>query len=367
MLSGLIVIEIEGLGPAPFAGMMLAELGAEVIVIHRPGKADGVAGARNLLDRGKRSILLDLKDPGDLAVAQALIARADALIEGFRPGVMERLGLGPEEMRAANPRLVYGRMTGWGQDGPRAQTAGHDLNYIATSGALWYAGASGTPPVTPPTLVGDVGGGALYLVAGILAGLIRAARGGQGCVVDAAIVDGSAHMMALLMSMMPSGNLSMQRGQSLLDGPHWSRVYRCQCGGFLSVQCLEQQFYAEFLRRMDLANDPQFADQHDRAAWPRQSAALEALFTQHPVAHWTGIFAGSDACVAPVLRPDEAAEDPHMLARGVWRSDEGCLTPAPAPRFDGRISAIAPPPERGAHSAQIRAWLRDQSSRRTRS
>ncbi len=367
MLTGLRVIEIEGLGPAPFAAMMLAELGAEVIVIHRPGRGNAVASERNLLDRGKRSILLDLKAPDDLAVARALIARADALIEGFRPGVMERLGLGPEEMRAANPRLVYGRMTGWGQDGPRAMTAGHDLNYIATSGALWYAGAPGTVPVTPPTVVGDVGGGALYLVAGVLAGLIRTARDGQGCIVDAAIVDGSAHMMALLMSMMPSGNLSMQRGQSLLDGPHWSRVYRCQCGGYLSVQCLEPQFYAEFLRRMDLAGDPRFAEQHDRAAWPRQSAALEALVAQHPLAHWAEVFAGSDACVAPVLRPDQAADDPHMQARGVWRSEDGHLNPAPAPRFDGRVSDIAPPSERGAHSAQIRAWLRDQSSRRTSS
>ncbi|SEK77887.1 Crotonobetainyl-CoA:carnitine CoA-transferase CaiB [Roseovarius azorensis] len=367
MLSGLIVVEIEGLGPAPFAGMMLAELGAEVIVIHRPGRGNSVAAERNLLDRGKRSIILDLKDAGDLAVAQALVARADALIEGFRPGVMERLGLGPEEMRQANPRLVYGRMTGWGQDGPRAMTAGHDLNYIATSGALWYAGAPGTPPVAPPTLVGDVGGGALYLVAGVLAGLIRAAREGRGCVVDAAIVDGSAHMMALLTSMMPSGHLSMQRGQSLLDGPHWSRVYRCQCGGYLSVQCLESQFYAEFLRRMELADDPRFADQHDREAWAQQSAALDEIFAQHPVVHWAGIFAGSDACVAPVLRPDEAADDPHMQARGVWRTSDGHLNPAPAPRFDGRVSDIALPPERGAHSAQIRAWLRDQSSRRTRS
>lgn len=365
MLTGLRVIEIEGLGPAPFAAMMLAELGAEVIVIQRPGQASGVSGARNLLDRGKRAILLDLKDPADLAVAQALIARADALIEGFRPGVMERLGLGPAEMRAANPRLVYGRMTGWGQDGPRAQTAGHDLNYIATSGALWYAGAPGTPPVTPPTLLGDVGGGALYLVAGVLAGLLRVARGGTGAVVDAAIVDGSAHMMALLMSMLPSGNLSMQRAQSLLDGPHWSRVYRCQCGGYLSVQCLEPQFYAEFLHRLDLSGDPQFAPQHDRSAWPAQSAALAALFAQYPVAHWAGIFAGSDACVAPVLRPDEAADDPHMRARGVWRRAEGHLTPAPAPRFDGQLREIAPPPVRGAHSAAIRAWLRDQSSRRT--
>lgn len=354
MLKGLRVVEFEGLGPAPFAAMMLAEMGADVVVIHRPGPGSPVPGARNLLDRGKRSIVLDLKDNGDLAVAHALVTRADALIEGYRPGVMERLGLGPEEMRAENPRLVYGRMTGWGQDGPRNRQAGHDLNYLATSGALWYAGAPGTPPITPPTLLGDVGGGALYLVAGILAGLIRAARTGQGTVVDAAIVDGAAHMMALLMSMRPSGNLAMARGQSLLDGPHWSRVYACACGGWLSVQCLEPQFYAVFLERLGLSDDPRFAAQTDPAQWPAQTAALAGILAAQPRAHWEDVFAGSDACVAPVLRPDEAARDPHMAARGVW--GEG-LVPAPAPRFDGAVREVTEPPERGSDGAAIRAEL----------
>lgn len=361
MLSGIRVIEIEGLGPAPFAAMMLAELGAEVIVIHRPGKGSFVTGDHNLLDRGKRSITLDLKDPGDLDVARALIARSDAVIEGFRPGVMERLGLGPEEMQSANPKLVYGRMTGWGQDGPRAQTAGHDLNYIATSGALWYAGAPGTPPQTPATMVGDVGGGALYLVAGVLAGLLQAGRTGAGTVVDAAIVDGSAHMMALLMSMAPTGHLQTERGQSLLDGPHWSRVYRCRCGGYLSVQCLEPQFYAEFLRLLGLRDSPAFAEQHDLSAWGAQAAALEAIFAQHPLAHWAAIFEGSDACVAPVLSPKEAATEPHMAARAVWQSHGAGPEPAPAPRFDGKARAISPPPARGAQSAEIRAWLASET------
>jgi crotonobetainyl-CoA:carnitine CoA-transferase CaiB-like acyl-CoA transferase len=337
MLQGTRVVEFEGLGPAPFAAMMLAELGAEVVVIHRPGAANPVSGARSLVDRGKRSIVLDLKEAGDHAVARALTARADALIEGLRPGVMERLGLGPEEMRAASPRLVYGRMTGWGQDGPRSLEAGHDLNYIASSGALWYAGAPGTPPVTPPTLLGDVGGGALYLVAGVLAGLIRAARTGQGTVVDAAIVDGSAHMMALLMSMRPSGNLSMVRGQS-----------------WLSVQCLEPQFYAVFLDRLGLPDDPRFAAQNDPAQWPAQTEALAAIIAAKPRAHWEGLFAGSDACVAPVLRPDEAAADPHMVARGVWGAG---LVPAPAPRFDGVVREVSASPERGADGAAIRAEL----------
>ncbi|MEO0782712.1 MAG: CaiB/BaiF CoA-transferase family protein, partial [Pseudomonadota bacterium] len=222
MLSGIRIVEFEGLGPAPFAGMLLADLGAEVIVVHRPKPA-----APSVLDRGKRSIVLDLKDDADLAVAQALVRSADGLIEGLRPGVMERLGLGPELCSATNPKLVYGRMTGWGQSGPRAATAGHDLAYIGLSGALWYAGQTGTPPVTPATLVGDIGGGAMYLVAGMLAGLLRAARTGKGTVVDAAIVDGSAHMMALLMAMAANGQMVEARGQSLLDGPHWCRSYAC--------------------------------------------------------------------------------------------------------------------------------------------
>ena len=278
MLNGIKVIEIEGLGPGPFAAMMLADLGADVTVIHRPGPANPTMGARNLLDRGKRSIALDLKSPDDIPVARSLIEDADALIEGFRPGVMERLGLGPETFQSSNPKLVYGRMTGWGQDGPRAMTAGHDLNYIATSGALWYASAPGDAPMSPPTLVGDVGGGALYLVAGILAGLLNAAHTGKGTVVDAAIVDGSAHMMALLMALAPGGNLSETRGQSLLDGPHWCRVYACKGGGWLSVQCLEPQFYAVFLDLLGLQKDPEFTNQYDRAQWPAQTARLAGIF-----------------------------------------------------------------------------------------
>src|SRR6056297_4168635 len=359
MLQGIRVVEFEGLGPGPFAGMMLADLGAEVIVIHRPRatgptSADGVS----LLDRGKKSILLDLKDRADLAIARALIASAGALIEGFRPGVMERLGLGPEPCHAVNPALVYGRMTGWGQTGPRARTAGHDLNYIATSGALWYAAAPGDAPVTPPTLVGDVGGGALYLVAGILAGLLNAGRSGRGTVVDAAIVDGSAHMMALLMSMAPGGNLSQTRGQSLLDGPQWCRVYACKDGGYLSVQCLEPKFYAAFLTRLELADDPAFSAQYDRALWPVLTARLAGLFASQTADHWARLFDGSDACVAPVLSPWSAAEDPHMAARGVWSERDGILQPAPAPRFDGGRTQPGDIPERGQHTDAILAALK---------
>jgi alpha-methylacyl-CoA racemase len=357
MLEGVRIVEVEGLGPGPFAGMMLADMGAEVIVIHRPASTNPTGSGPSLLDRGKRSIALDLKDAGDLATARALITSADALIEGFRPGVMERLGLGPETFAESNPKLVYGRMTGWGQSGPRAMTAGHDLNYIATSGALWYAGAPGDAPVTPPTLVGDVGGGALYLVAGLLAGILNAGRTGQGTVVDAAIVDGSAHMMALLMSMAPSGNTVTERGQSLLDGAHWCRAYACADGEWLSVQCLEPKFHAEFLSLMGLEDDPAFAEQYDRAQWPGQCARLAAIFAEKPVAHWTALFEGSDACVAPVLSPEAAAQDPHMQARATWSEAGGTLQPAPAPRFDDAVPTPAAPPERGADSDAIRKEL----------
>ena len=358
MLNGYRIIEFEGLGPGPFAAMMLADLGAEVIVVHRPGAPNPTAGAEMLLDRGKKSITLDLKDDADKAVARALVGTADALIEGYRPGVMERLGLGPDTLCADNPRLVYGRMTGWGQDGPKAHLAGHDYNYIATSGALWYASLPGSPPVTPATLVGDIGGGALYLVAGILAGLLNASKTGKGTVVDAAIVDGSAHMMALLMSMAPAGNLNAERGTSLLDGPHWSRTYACADGGYLSVQCLEAKFYAIFLDCLGLSDDPLFDDQYDPAKWPAQSRLLGQLFAREPLAHWVDVFDGTDACVAPVLSPQEAAADPHMVARGVWC--EGPLQPAPAPRFDGRAHAPGDVPARGGHNDALREELRSK-------
>ena len=358
MLQGTRVIEIEGLGPGPFAAMMLADLGAEVIVIHRPGASNPVAGEKNLLDRGKKSITLDLKHPDDLATARALIASADALIEGFRPGVMERLGLDPERCHADNPGLVYGRMTGWGQTGPKSQMAGHDLNYIATSGALWYASPPGTAPLAPPTLVGDIGGGAMYLVAGLLAGLLNAARTGQGTVVDAAITDGSAHMMALLMSMAPSGQLSPMRGRSLLDGPHWARTYQCACGGYISVQCLEPKFYAAFLALMGLADDPDFADRNDADQWPAQTARLAALFVDQPRDHWEGLFEGSDACVAPVLSPQEAAQDAHNAARQNWVMADGMQQPAPAPRFDGQAIPPGPIPARGEDGVALRAELK---------
>ena len=359
MLNSIRIVEIEGIGPGPFAAMTLADLGAEVITIHRAEAPEArAAQPANPLDRGKRSITLDLKDAADLEVAKALIASADGLIEGMRPGVMERLGLGPEEMRAANPRLVYGRMTGWGQDGPRARQAGHDLNYIGLSGALWYASLPGQPPVTPPTLVGDIGGGALYLVIGMLAGLMRAKETGEGTVVDAAIVDGSAHMMNLLMSMASVGGTVTERGQSRLDGPHWSRSYRCADGGYVSVQALEGKFYAILLDRLGLAEDEEFLRQNDKALYPRLAERLGEIFASQPRDHWEALFEGLDACVAPVLPPAQSALDPHMAARAIWHGEGEVLQSAAAPRFDGKVPPAPPAAcERGAHSDEIRREL----------
>ena len=359
MLEGLRVIEIEALGPAPFACMLLADLGADVIVVHRKnGRPAPGMPERSLIDRGKRSIELDLKSAGDIAVLKRLVGRSEALVEGFRPGVMERLGLGPDDLAAVNPDLVYGRMTGWGQTGPRAQTAGHDLNYVSLSGAAWYASNPGEPPFTPPTLVGDIGGGALYLVAGILAGVMAARAGRGGTIVDAAIVDGSAHMMNLLMALAQTGGLSMARGQSLLDGPHWSRCYACADGGYISVQCLEPKFYAEFLSRLGLGEDPDFAAQFEAARWPRQTALMAGIFARQPRAHWERVFDGSDACVAPALDPRQSMAEPHMAARGVWRTIDGALQAAPAPRFSTQPHDVPGDiPARGEHTQIILDWL----------
>ncbi|CUJ99952.1 Succinyl-CoA:(R)-benzylsuccinate CoA-transferase subunit BbsE [Ruegeria denitrificans] len=354
MLNGIRIIEIEGLGPAPFAAMMLADMGADVITIHRKGQAvtPGMP-ERSVLDRGKRSIDLNLKDAHDLQNAKRLIASADALIEGFRPGVMEKLGLGPELCHDLKPKLVYCRMTGWGQGSPLSDTAGHDLNYIALSGALWYGSPPGHPPQTPATLVGDIGGGAMYLVAGLLAGLLNAQRTGKGTIVDAAIYDGSAHMMNLLMSLGQTGNLSDIRGQSLLDGPHWSRTYACADGGFVTVQCLEPKFYAQFLQKLGLSDDPEFQQQYNRTNWPALSQRLIEIFATKPRDHWADLFEGTDACVAPVLSPSEAQAHPMNTVRQTWQAPDGILQAAPAPRFSTAEWQPKPSPARGEHRQDI--------------
>lgn len=360
MLKGVRIVEVEGLGPGPFAAMTLADLGADVIVIHRKGANPApVVAERSVLDRGKRSIALDLKDADDREVFRKLVAGADGVIEGFRPGVMEKLGIGPEACHEINPKLVFGRMTGWGQAGPLSHASGHDLNYISLSGALWYASAPGDAPVTPPTLVGDIGGGALYLVVGMLAGIMNARASGQGTVVDAAIYDGSAHMMNLLMALRQAGGAPQARGQGMLDGPHWSRTYRTADGGWMSVQCLEAKFYAIFLELLGLQEDADFAAQYDSRRWAKATGRLREIFASRSREEWSALFLGTDACVAPVLSPDEARVHDMNAARHVWGEAEGVLQAAPAPRFDGQ-SAWTPAlgPERGAHTQEILAELK---------
>jgi crotonobetainyl-CoA:carnitine CoA-transferase CaiB-like acyl-CoA transferase len=338
--------------------MMLADLGAEVIVIHREEPPVPGAPERNLLDRGKKSVVLNLKNERDVEVLKQLIATADGLIEGFRPGVMERLGVGPDVVCQKNPSLVYGRLTGWGQEGPQAPYAGHDLNYIALSGALWYASRATDQPLTPPAMVGDVGGGALYLVAGMLAALLRAQRSGRGAVVDAAIVDGSAHMMNLMMAGQSAGMLAPERGASILDGSPWSRCYSTSDGRWLAVQCLEPGFYEVFLQKLGVSGDDAFAQDPDPNYWDAIAERIADLIAGRPLREWSKIFADSDACVAPVLGPAEAAAHPHLAARGTWTEIDGQMQARSAPRFDGQRPADpGGAPTRGEHTAEILASL----------
>ena len=364
LLSGVRVIEFEGLGPAPFCGMLLADLGAEVIVVERPGGMNTGAGA--IFKRGKRSIVLDLKNQSAIQIARDLIASADALIEGLRPGVMERLGLGPDDVREKNKKLVYGRLTGWGQDGPLATAAGHDINYVSLSSAAWYSGVAGEAPLPPPTLVGDVAGGSLYLAIGILSGIINARVTNIGCVVDAAIVDGSAHMMNLLFSLRAAGGLPDARGNSMLDGAHFYAVYKCADAKWISIGALEPKFYADFLARMGLDDDDRFASQYDQAQWPVLKSVLAGIFQSKPRAHWDEKFLGTDVCYAPVLTPEEAAANPHMQARNVFQTVDGVLQTAPAPRFDGKPAEhVKPAPAPGENTEAILTELGYDAARIT--
>ncbi len=356
MLEGVRIVEFEGLGPGPFCGMLLADLGADVILIERKGGAD--AGAAAIYKRGKRSIALDLKNEDAKKIALDIIANSDALIEGLRPGVMERLGLGPDEARARNKKLVYGRLTGWGQTGPFSAAAGHDINYASLSGAAWYAGAEGAAPVPPPTLVGDVGGGALYLAIGILAGVMRARESGEGTVVDAAIVDGAAHMMNLLYSVRAVGGMPDDRGQSMLDGAHFYGAYQCKCGGWISIGPLEPKFYAELVEKLGLAGDAEFAAQYDKSKWPALKNRFAEIFKTKSREDWSAQFEGTDVCFAPVLAPSEAAAHPHMKARNILRDVNGVLQAAAAPRFDGAEPADPRPiPAPGQHAEEILAEI----------
>lgn len=359
-LSGLRILEIAGIGPGPFCGMLLADLGADVVLVEREvqGADEMDFGPQALYKRGKRSVRANLKTPEGVQTVLELVAHCDALIEGMRPGVMERLGLGPDICLERNPRLVYGRMTGWGQDGPLAQAAGHDNNYVALSGALWYAGQPGQPPVAPPSLVGDVAGGALYLVIGVLAGIMSARTTGQGQVVDAAIVDGCAHMLNLLLVSKAAGLTVNERGGSSLDGSHWFNTYRCADGQFISVGPLEPRFYKLLLDQIGLGDDPLMASAHNPKHWPQQRERFAAVFAQRTREQWCALLEGTDACFAPVLNLDEAADHPHLRARQVFSRDRGFLEANPAPRFSAtpahKPGAV---PRRGEHTeAVLREW-----------
>jgi len=339
-LKGVKVLEFVGLGPAPFCGMMLSDMGADVVRIDRPGA--GSLGAADVLARGRRSVALNLKDEADQALARQMIAKADILLEGYRPGVMERLGFGPEVALSLNPALVYGRMTGWGQYGPLAHAAGHDINYIALTGALGAIGPE-DQPVPPLNLVGDFGGGAMYLAFGVMAGLHHARTTGEGQVVDAAIVDGAASLMASQYQLRALGIWNTSRASNLLDGgAHFYRTYRCADGKHVSVGPIEAEFYALLCEKIgiDAADYP--ADWSGRN-WKEANPVLEMVFARKSRAEWCEILEGTDVCFAPVLDYEEAAEHPHMVERQVFQEVEGVRQPAPAPRFSRTPGAIQGP------------------------
>ena len=359
-LAGVRVIELAAIGPSAFAAMMLAELGADVVRVDRPGGTELTAGAEgvDLLNRGKRSIVLDLKSPVDVAVALRLIGRADVVIEGNRPGVAERLGVGPSECLELNPALVYGRMTGWGQSGPLAQAVGHDIDYIALTGALHAIGEAGGPPVPPLNLVGDFGGGANYLVIGILAALFEARGSGVGQVVDAAIVDGAAHLMASVHMLTAAGRWNEPRGTNLIDGgaPYFG-TYRTSDDRYVAVGAMEPRFYAALVDGLGLSLD--VSAQNDESSWPGTKALVAGAFATRTRDEWAAHFEGTDACVAPVLTTAEAARHPHIADRGSLVVRDGILQSAPAPRFSRTPTSLGSPPALpGAHGAEVLAdWL----------
>ena len=362
-LEGYKVLELAGIGPGPMAAMLLADMGAEVLRVERREEAGlGVQRPLNcdVTLRSRNAIALDLKDPKDVEKALKLISRADALIEGFRPGVMERLGLGPDTCLETNPKIVYGRMTGFGQDGPMSKAAGHDLNYIAMSGALGAIGRAGEKPTPPLNLVGDYGGGALYLVVGILAGLLETSRSGKGQVVDAAMVDGASSLMAAAYGMFAAGLLSSKRGENVLDsGAYFYETYECLDGKFISVAAIESKFHAEMFKLMELDSSI-VADQMNREEWPKLKEIMAERFASKTRDEWVAIMGGSDACFAPVLELDEVANDPHNAARNTFVEIDGVLQPAPAPRFT-RTPNPTPTPPRKANmvdpAVALRPWL----------
>ncbi|NUK22995.1 CaiB/BaiF CoA transferase family protein [Streptomyces lunaelactis] len=358
-LAGVRVVELAGMGPGPFAAMLLADLGADVVRVDRPGGAGlNIDPAYDLTNRNKRSVLIDLKAEDGPGQVLDLVERADVLIEGYRPGVAERLGVGPQECHARNPRLVYGRMTGWGQEGPLAQRAGHDIAYIAITGTLGMIGKADEPPAVPANLVGDYAGGSLYLVIGVLAALQHARTdGGSGQIVDAAIVDGAAHLATMIHGMMAAGGWQDRRGANLLDGgcPFYGS-YETADGEYMAVGALEQQFYNEFIELLGIEGEA--PARKDFARWDELRAAVAARFRTRTREEWTAVFEGSDACVAPVLSLGEAPSHPHLAARGTFLDHGGITQPAPAPRFSATPGSVyRGPAQPGADTADVaRDW-----------
>jgi len=362
-LRGLRVVEFAGIGPGPFAGMLLSDMGADVVRIDRPGI--GGCDPRDFVSRGRRLVRLDLKTPDGRDQALGLLEHADALIEGFRPGVMERLGLGPEAVAARNPRLVYGRMTGWGQSGPLAHAVGHDINYVSLTGALAAIGPDGRGPVPPLNLVGDYGGGALYLVVGMLAALYEARDSGRGQVIDAAMCDGAASLMTQFFALAAMGRWNETREANLLDGgAHFYRVYQCADDRHLAIGAIEPQFYAR-LRELLGLTDPEFDHQGDQAHWPALRDKLAAIIRTRTRDDWCRLLEGTEACVTPVLAMSEAAAHPHMMARGTFVPVGTEVQPAPAPRFSRTRSGIqGTPPDRIVEAkAVIAQWETDVAKR----
>lgn len=358
-LSGTRIIEIAGLGPGPYAGMLLADLGADVIRIDRAGNVSGGDPSnppQDILARGRRSVGVDLKHPDGVATVLDLLADADALIEGFRPGVMERLGLGPEVCLEHNPRLVYGRMTGWGQEGPYAHTAGHDINYIALAGALEPLGRAGQQPTPPINLVGDFGGGGMMLAFGICAALVEVGRSGEGQVIDAAMVDGAASLMSMTWSFKAMGIWRDERGTNMLDtGAHFYDTYETADGRYVSIGSIEPQFYAELLRLTGLEGE-ELPHQMDKTQWTALKQRLADIFRTKTRDEWCELMEGTDVCFAPVLSMDEAPQHPHIADRGTFTEVAGVTQPAPAPRFSRTPGSIdRPPPHAGQDTDEVLA------------
>ena len=358
-LSGFRIIEIAGIGPGPFAAMMLADMGAEVIRVERAQSVKGAAPATahwDTLLRGRKNIAIDLKNPQGVEALLQLVEKADAIIEGFRPGVMERLGIGPTECAKRNPKIVFGRMTGWGQDGPYAPLAGHDINYIALAGALAHFSRAGEAPVPPLNMVGDFGGGGMFLAFGVVCALLETQKSGKGQVIDAAMIDGSATLMSMFWAMKSIGMFNENApGTNLLDtGAHFYDVFQCQDDKYISIGSIEPQFYALLLEKTGLTDDPAFAKQMDPSQWPTLKAKLQVVIKQKTQAQWCEIMEGTDVCFAPVLTMTEATQHPHHIARNTFIDIAGVTQPAPAPRFSRTSPETpTPPAHAGQHSTQI--------------